>query len=73
MTKKITRRNLKNGLLAFSDCIVISVPLRSDLAEHEGTFDVLMSELTSFAWAQGACVLRGIFPARRQLPGIGGS
>ena len=49
------------SVLAFSDCLVISVPLRSKVAASEGTFDLLMSELTSFAWAQGACVLRGIF------------
>src|SRR5258705_7170100 len=117
MTKKITRRNLKNGLfafiallgfsnrveaitteeqlrvsdddvvyvqnefehkssdkfiqeehkivgksvLAFSDCLVISVPLRSQMADFQGTFDLLMSELNSYAWALGTCVLRGIF------------
>jgi hypothetical protein len=48
-------------VLAFSDCVAISVPLRSDLTKLQGTFDVLMSELTSFAIAQGDCVQRGIF------------
>ncbi|REF70527.1 hypothetical protein [Paracoccus versutus] len=48
-------------VLAFSDCIVISVPLHSELAKLQGTFDVLMSELTSLAIAQGDCVQRGIF------------
>ncbi|GEC57901.1 hypothetical protein ABIF38_008733 [Bradyrhizobium japonicum] len=48
-------------VLAFSDCLVISVPLHSKVADSEGTFDLLMSELTSYAWAQGTCVLRGIF------------
>lgn len=46
---------------AFSDCVIISVPLHSDLTKLQGTFDVLMSELTSFAIAQGNCVQRGIF------------
>jgi hypothetical protein len=31
------------------------------VADSEGTFDLLMSELTSYAWAQGTCVLRAIF------------
>jgi hypothetical protein len=48
-------------VLAFSDCLVISVPVRSPLADHQGSFDVLMSELNSFALAQGTCVLRGMF------------
>lgn len=48
-------------VLAFSDCLVISVPIRSPIIEHQGAFDALMSELTSFAVAQGSCALRGIF------------
>jgi hypothetical protein len=54
-------RIVGKNVLAFSDCLVISVPLRSQLADSEGTFDLLMSELTGYAWAQGKCVLRGIF------------
>jgi hypothetical protein len=49
------------SVLAFSDCVVVSVSLRSDLTALQGTCVVLMSEFTSFALAQGACVLRGIF------------
>lgn len=61
---EIVRKSQKivgKRVLAFSDCVVISVPLRSDLTKLQGTFDVLMSELTSFAIAQGDCVQRGIF------------
>src|SRR4029077_6899322 len=47
--------------LAFSDCLVISVPVSSPLADHQGSFDLLMDELNSFGLAQGACVLRGTF------------
>jgi hypothetical protein len=31
------------NILAFSDCLVLSVPLRSKLTALQGTFDVLMS------------------------------
>lgn len=56
-----SQRIVGKRVLAFSDCVVISVPLHSDLTKLQGTFDVLMSELTSFAIAQGDCVQRGIF------------
>lgn len=56
-SKKIVGKRV----LAFSDCIVVSVPLHSDLTKLQGAFDVLMSELTSFAIAQGDCVQHGIF------------
>lgn len=49
------------NVLAFSDCLVISVPLRSQMVTFQGTFDILMGELNSYALAQGTCVLRGIF------------
>ena len=49
------------SVLAFSDCVVVSVPQNSGLTEFQGTFDVLMSELDDFALSQGECVLKGIF------------
>lgn len=49
------------SVLAFSDCLVVTVSVDSKLALHEGTFDVFMSELNSIALAQGDCVTRGIF------------
>lgn len=48
-------------VFAFSDCIVYSVPLSSDLIELQGTFDALMSELNRIALAQATSVLKGIF------------
>jgi hypothetical protein len=59
---KEEKKILGKSVLAFSDCLVISAPLRSQLADIQGTFDLLISELSSDAWAQGTCVLRGIFP-----------
>jgi hypothetical protein len=48
-------------VLAFSDCVVIAIPLKSAMTQHEGTFDPLMSELHSLAMAQAECVQRGLF------------
>ncbi|SDE72336.1 hypothetical protein SAMN05216337_103329 [Bradyrhizobium brasilense] len=61
---KFTRqsdRAVGKSVLAFSDCLVLSVPLRSPLTPIQGTFDILMSELSGFALSQGTCVLEGIF------------
>jgi len=54
-------RVMHKTVLAFSDCLVISVPVRSPLADHQGSFDLLMDELSSFGLAKGSCVLRGTF------------
>src|ERR1051325_2414695 len=43
-------------VLAFSDCIVLSTSLDSELAQLQGTFDVLMSEVASLALSQTARV-----------------
>lgn len=48
-------------VLAFSDCVIINIPLQSDATEYEGTFDPIMSELAGFAYAQGVCALEKIF------------
>ncbi len=48
-------------VLAFSDCIVVSVPLASEDITVSGTFDPLMGELTFFAVAQGLCASNAIF------------
>ncbi len=48
-------------VLAFSDSVVINIPLQSSVTEREGTFDPIMSELAGFAYAQGACVLKKVF------------
>jgi ketosteroid isomerase-like protein len=51
----------RKSVLAFSDCVVINLPLRSAITETQGTFDPIMSELVSLAWAQCTCVFDGIF------------
>ena len=48
-------------VLAFSDCVVVSVSYDSDLMQSDGTFDAPMSELHSLALNQAECVMHGIF------------
>lgn len=49
------------SVLAFSDCVVINIPLQSEATKYEGTFDPIMSEITNFAYGQGACCLNSLF------------
>ncbi len=58
---KIDDEITERKTLVFSDSIVYSVPLSSDLTELQGTYDSLMMELDRIALAQGSLVLRGIF------------
>lgn len=51
----------KTTVLAFSDCVVVNIPLESDATKYEGTFDPIMSEITSFAYGQGICCLNSLF------------
>lgn len=51
----------RKEVLAFSDCIVLSTSLDSDLARSEGTFDALMSEILSLALSQASCLGDGVF------------
>jgi len=51
----------KSTVLAFSDCVVINIPLQSESTKYSGTFDPLMNELAGFASAQGACVQDSLF------------
>lgn len=51
----------KKTVLAFSDCVIINIPLQSDATKYEGTFDPIMSELAGFAYAQGNCVSAKLF------------
>ncbi len=48
-------------VLAFSDCVVVSVPFHSTLAKFQGDFDVMMAEVSSLGMAQGQCAVNGIF------------
>lgn len=60
LTLKVQEQN-RATVLAFSDCIVINIPLQSESTKYSGTFDPLMSELAGFAYAQGACVQNSLF------------
>lgn len=51
----------KKEVLAFSDSIIVNIPLESDSTTYHGTFDPIMSELAGFAYSQGTCVSQGIF------------
>ncbi|MDY0391123.1 MAG: hypothetical protein RBQ88_09455 [Desulfobulbus oligotrophicus] len=51
----------RTTVLAFSDCVVVNIPLESDATKYEGTFDPIMSEITSFAYGQGICCLNSLF------------
>ncbi|WP_441258099.1 hypothetical protein ACS18Q_17390 [Vibrio sp. Vf1514] len=48
-------------VLAFSDCVVVNLPLESESTKYSGTFDPIMSELAGFAYAQGNCVQASLF------------
>ncbi|OYD52423.1 hypothetical protein CGK74_17835 [Thauera propionica] len=48
-------------VLAFSDSVIVNVPLQSDITKIEGTFDPIMSEISSMALAQGQCAAEGLF------------
>lgn len=48
-------------VLAFSDCIVVNLPYVSEITKLDGTYDPILSELCRLAYAQGACVLSGVF------------
>lgn len=48
-------------VLAFSDCVVINIPLESDATKYDGTFDPIMQEITSFAYGQGICCQNELF------------
>lgn len=60
LTKKV-HANYRKTVLAFSDSVIVNVPLQSEMTAVEGTFDPLMSELESMALAQGCCVSSGLF------------
>jgi hypothetical protein len=51
----------KTKVLAFSDCIIICTPFKSDLIEIQGAFDTFFSKMVNLAYAQGNCVLNNVF------------
>ena len=58
---KENQASSKKTVLAFSDSIVVNVALKSTMTKLQGTFDPIMSELWTFAIAQGRCVNDGVF------------
>jgi hypothetical protein len=58
---KESRAASKKTVLAFSDCVVINVALKSQLSDLLGTFDSIISELSLMALAQGECAAEGLF------------
>ncbi|MCE4556269.1 hypothetical protein [Pelomonas cellulosilytica] len=48
-------------VLAFSDSVIVNVPLASKMTEVSGTFDAFMSELHSMACAQASCIEHALF------------
>lgn len=48
-------------VLAFSDSIIINTPLKSTATEYSGSFDPIMSEISSLALGQATCIENGIF------------
>lgn len=59
--EKDYRKMAGKEVLAFSDCLVISLGLDSELTEDEGTFDTLLVEFEQMGFAQMHCIQRGIF------------
>ena len=51
----------KKTVLAFSDSVIVNIPLQSEMTELQGTFDAMMSELDELGTAQARCVNQGLF------------
>ena len=57
--RKASHKIISKSVLAFTDCLVVFVPGKSQGTQSQGSFDVLMQELDSFGLSQGSCVLNG--------------
>ena len=51
----------KKTVLAFSDSVIVNIPLQSEMTELQGTFDALLCELDGLGTAQARCVNQGLF------------
>ncbi|MDO9104240.1 MAG: hypothetical protein Q7U57_04695 [Methylovulum sp.] len=56
-----SHKALNKSVLAFSDCIAIHVPFKSDATDVSGTFDPFMLEFIGLALSQGQSVFNSIF------------
>lgn len=52
---------LNKEVLAFSDCVVVSLSVDSPIARLQGVFDTWLGELNLFAYSQWTCVHRNTF------------
>ena len=48
-------------VIAFSDSVIINTPLKSTATEYSGSFDPIMSEISSLALGQATCIENRIF------------
>lgn len=60
LTKQV-QASYSKKVLAFSDSIVIHLPMKSQMTKSQGTFDPFMSELADFGLNQGMLALDGTF------------
>lgn len=60
LTRNVQRLN-KSTILAFSDCIIVNIPLQSESTKYSGSFDPILSELVGFAYAQAHCIQKSLF------------
>jgi hypothetical protein len=58
---KTMQEQAKKTVLAFSDSVIVIVPLESPVTQFQGTFDPFMSEFVDLAVAQAQCVMKGLF------------
>ncbi len=58
---KQVHAGMKKTVLAFSDSVIVNIPMQSTMAKLQGTFDLVMSELAGMALAQGVCATSGHF------------
>lgn len=60
LTRNVQRLN-KSTILAFSDCVIVNIPLQSESTKYSGSFDPILSELVGFAYAQAHCIQKSLF------------
>lgn len=51
----------KKTVLAFSDSVIVNIPLESSITRTQGTFDAFMGELLDLALSQCECIEDGLF------------
>ena len=59
LTKSVQKISGKK-VLAFSDCVIVFLPVNSSLTKSQGDFDVFLNELFILALSQGRCAINEI-------------